>query len=144
IKMTSISKQALLNRFEMLNREGVTRHFNEGRSVMGATAHYSNWEPAIHTLSLLVKEPVLIVYKPLNNKTFETIYNQIRSRFGAVMVPMKQILRHEVRMRNKPHISIFVADQTPVHQDSDYFLEFLNQDTLVYTGTERIAKATDS
>lgn len=144
IKMTSISKKTLLNRFEILNKEEVTRHFNKGRSVMGVTAHYGNWELGIHRLSLMVEEPVLIVYKPLNNKTFDTIYNQIRRRFGAVMVPMKQILRHEMRMRNKPHISIFVADQTPVHQDSDYFLDFLNQETLVYTGTERIAKATDS
>src|SRR5690606_34216363 len=36
----------------------------------------------------------------------------------------------------------FVADQTPLYQDSDYFMTFLNQETLVYTGTERIAKMT--
>ena len=58
------------------------------------------------------------------------------------MVPMKQILRHIVRLKDKPHISMFVADQTPLYQDSDYYMPFLNQEALVYTGTERIAKMT--
>src|SRR5690606_14210270 len=50
--------------------------------------------------------------------------------------------RHIVRLKHTPHISMFVADQTPTYQDSDYFMKFLNQETLVYTGTERIARLT--
>src|SRR5690606_35647585 len=81
-------------------------------------------------------------YKPLNDKDFNEVFNRLRRRFGASMVPMKQILRHVIRLKNTPYISMFVADQTPTYQDSDYFMEFLNQDTLVYTGTERIARLT--
>jgi len=142
IKMRTISKKQVIKRIELLNEEEVNRHFEAGKSVIGVTAHYANWELGIHRLSLMTEYPKLIIYKPLNNKDFDDIYNQIRTRFGATMVPMKQILRHIVKLKNQLHISMFVADQTPLYQDSDYFMDFLNQEALVYTGTERIAKMT--
>jgi len=142
IKMASISAKEVRERIELLNPEEVYRHIDAGRSVIGVTAHYCNWELAIHSLSLMMDTPELIIYKPLNNKVFNTVHNKIRTRFGATMVPMKQILRHIVKLKNQPHISMFVSDQTPTYQDSDYFMEFLNQDTLVFTGTERIARLT--
>ncbi len=144
IKMMSISEQEVLKRIELLNTDEVYRHFDAGKAVIGVTAHYCNWELGIHRLSLMTTNPRLIIYKPLNNKDFNQIFNNIRTRFGATMVPMKQILRHIVKLKSGPHISIFVADQTPLYQDSDYFMEFMNQDTLVYTGTERIAKMTNN
>lgn len=142
VKMATISKKEVLKRMELIDADEVYRHFNAGKAVIGVTAHYANWELGIHRLSLMTTNPVLIIYKPLNNSAFNTLYNNIRSRFGAQMIPMKQILRAIVRLKKQPHISMFVADQTPVYQDSDYFLEFLNQETLVYTGTERIARMT--
>ncbi|TCV18605.1 KDO2-lipid IV(A) lauroyltransferase [Sphingobacterium alimentarium] len=144
IKMASISRQEVEKRIELLNPEEVYRHFDAGKAVIGVTAHYGNWELGILRLSLMTEFPKLVIYKPLNNKDFDSVYNTIRTRFGATMVPMKQILRHIVRLKNTPHISIFVADQTPVYQDSDYFMTFLNQEALVYTGTERIAKMTNN
>lgn len=142
IKMASISAKEVRERIELLNPEEVYRHIDAGKSVIGVTAHYCNWELAIHSLSLMMDTPELIIYKPLNNKVFNTVHNKIRTRFGATMVSMKQILRHIIKLKNQPHISMFVSDQTPTYQDSDYFMEFLNQDTLVFTGTERIARLT--
>ncbi|MDM1050311.1 lysophospholipid acyltransferase family protein [Sphingobacterium hotanense] len=144
VKLASISEKAVRERIELLNPEEVYRHIRAGKSVIGVTAHYGNWEMGIHSLSLMMDTPELIIYKPLNNKVFNEVYNRIRTRFGATMVPMKQILRHMIKLKNVPHISMFVADQTPVYQESDYFMEFLNQETLVYTGTERIARMTKS
>ncbi|ERJ58072.1 hypothetical protein M472_04770 [Sphingobacterium paucimobilis HER1398] len=142
IKMFSINPKEVEKRIELLNPEEVYRHFDAGKGVIGVTAHYGNWELGIHRLSLMTDFDRLVIYKPLNNNDINQIYNGVRTRFGATMVPMKQILRHIVRLKNTPHISMFVADQTPVYQDSDYYMTFLNQETLVYTGTERIAKMT--
>lgn len=144
IKMISISEKEVIKRIELINPDEVYRHFHAGKSVIGVTAHYGNWELGIHRLSLMTDYPRLIIYKPLNNKNFNSIFNNIRTRFGATMVPMKQILRHIVRLKNQPHISMFVADQTPLYQDSDFFMPFLNQEALVYTGTERISKLTEN
>jgi len=143
VKGRSISRKQVLERVELLNPEEVYQHFEQGRGVMGVTAHYANWELGIHRLSLMTEFPRLVIYKPLSDKSFGAVLNAIRSRFGATLVPTKQILRHLVKLKNKPHISMFVADQTPGYQDSDYYMDFLGQDTLVFTGTERIAKAMD-
>ncbi|GGH24443.1 acetyltransferase [Sphingobacterium alkalisoli] len=144
LKMRTITEKQIVARIELLNPEEVYKHFETGKSVIGVTAHYGNWELGIYRMSLMTAYPRLIIYKPLNNKDFDQVYNSLRTRFGATMVPMKQILRHLVRLKNQLNMSMFVADQTPLHQDSDYFMEFLNQDTLVYTGAERIAQLTES
>ncbi|MFD2968861.1 lysophospholipid acyltransferase family protein [Sphingobacterium bambusae] len=142
VKMRSMSKKEVEKRIELLNPEEVYQYFDQGKGVIGVTAHYGNWELGIYRLSLMTNFPRLIIYKPLNNNDFNEVYNALRCRFGATMVPMKQILRHIVQLRNQPHISMFVADQTPTYQDSDYYMDFLKQETLVYTGTERIARLT--
>ena len=142
IKMRTVSKNEAMRRLELLNPEEVYQHFENGKSVIIATAHYANWELGVHGVALMTEHPKLVVYKPLNDKIFDDIFNQIRTRFGTTMVPMKQILRHIVKLRQQLHISVFAGDQTPVYQDTDYYMTFLNQDTLVYTGTERIAKMT--
>lgn len=144
LKMRSISKKEVLKRFHMVNPDEMKKHFAAGRSVVALTAHYGNWELAIHGLCLAISNPVLIIYKPLANKTSDRIFNEIRSRFGAVMVPMKQTLRQIIRHQKTPHVSVFVADQTPTYEESNYFIRFLNQDTLVYTGAEKVAKKFDS
>lgn len=142
IKMRSMSAEQVQKRIELLNPEEVYRHFEQNKGVIGVTAHYGNWELGIYRLSLMTDYPRLVIYKPLNDRAFNEVYNSLRCRFGATMVPMKQILRHIVRLQRSPHISMFVADQTPTYQDSDYFMEFMHQETLVYTGTERIARLT--
>src|SRR5690606_37136194 len=108
------------------------------------TGHYGNWEWGIHCLSLLSDHAALIVYKPLHDQVFEAVFNKVRSRFGAEMVPAKKTLRKIVSMKQVVHTSVFLADQTPAFGESDLFITFLNQDTLVYKGIERIAKITNA
>src|SRR5690554_384676 len=131
IKMRTISAKEMTKRFRMVNREEVQQYLSAGRPIVGISAHYANWEWGLHKLSLMVEQPVLIIYKPLSNKSFDTLFNQMRARFGAVMVPMKQTLRQLVKYRDQPHISMFVADQSPRYEESKYFIQFLNQPTLV-------------
>lgn len=145
IKMRSISASQVRKKMLIVNGEIMTDYLQQHINVIGVSAHYGNWELAIHRVGLhLGTHPLLVIYKPLNNQTVNTIYNKIRMRFDAVMVPMKQTLRKIIQYKNTPHVSIFLADQTPMHNHSDYFINFLNQDTLVYTGPAKIAKLTNS
>jgi len=139
IKMGSISADEVNRRMHLVNPEELLGHCRNGSPVILVTAHYGNWELAIHSLSLLSPFPELIIYKPLSNKTFEGIYNKIRSRFGAMMVPMQQTLRKITEYRREAHISVFVADQTPGGHHNHHYIPFLNQQTPVFTGIEKIA-----
>ncbi|MDM1296630.1 lysophospholipid acyltransferase family protein [Sphingobacterium sp. N143] len=140
IKLKTITAATVKKKMTLENEEELTRHLAAGKNVIGVTSHYANWELGIHRLSLITSFPTLIVYKPLNNKDIDTVYNTMRSRFGAEMVPMKQILRHIVKLKGQPNVSMLVADQTPLYSDSDYFINWLNQETLVYTGAERLSR----
>lgn len=109
---------------------------------MMVTAHYGNWEWGIPMAALLSDNPTLIIYKPLNNKKFEILFNKMRTRFGGIMVPMKQTFRKIMEYKHQVHTSVFLADQTPAFHESDVFIDFLNQPTLVFKGIEKIAKKT--
>ncbi len=144
IKLSSISAKSVVKRFHLNNPELISNYLDEGRPVIGLTAHYGNWEMALHRLSILAgKHPALVIYRPLSNTYFEEIFNAIRSRFGAQLVPMKQTLRKILSYKDRPHISMFVSDQTPTRNESKYFASFFNHPTLVFLGAEKIARKTN-
>jgi len=143
IKMVTASKKVLIERVTCTNPELIGEHFGQGKSIMAAVGHYGNWEMAALRLSLYVDEKILIVYKPLTNTVFDEFFNNMRSRFGASMVAMKNVLRTLVKHKEELVFSVFVADQTPVKHDATYFTTFLNQPTAFFLGIEKMAKLTD-
>ncbi len=144
IKMRTMSLAQINKRMVVKNPEVIKDYMEAGRPVIGVAGHYANWEFAIYGVSILTSHPFFVVYKPLSNKSFETVYNKIRSRFGAILVPMKLILRQIIQYRNTPHLSIFVTDQTPVRQENNsHYIPFLNQPTLVFLGAEKMARMTN-
>ena len=143
IKMKSISKEDIKKRMHLVNTELVDNYFDNNKSIIFVTGHYGNWEWGIPRLSLISNHPSLIIYKPLSNKRFEAIFNKMRTRFGGTMVPMKNTLRKIVEYRDTVHASVFLNDQTPSLKSSDYFINFLNQPTLVFKGIEKIARKTN-
>lgn len=140
VKMRTMTKEEVNKRMVLLNPEEMYKHLDAGRPVVAVTAHYGNWEWGIYSLGLMTKNPVMIIYKPLSNQKYDEIFSDIRSRFGAIMVPMKQTLRKIMAYKDKPHVSVFVADQAPPYQAHDFAVNFLNQPTLVFTGAARIAQ----
>ena len=142
IKLWSISASELKKRFKFKNIEEVNRHLKNHKSVLIATGHYANWEWGAPASPLYFEEPLMVIYKSQSNKYFENKINEMRSRFGTIMVPMQQAYRTIVSHKNEPFLAIFLADQTPVIQESMFFTPFLNQPTAVFLGVEKIAKKT--
>jgi len=143
IKMRTMSASQSKTRLKLLNPEVPLDYLANSQSIILVSSHYANWEWGIHSLSIMTDKPSLIIYKPLSDKTFGEIYNKMRSRFGATMVPMKQTLRKIIEYKDRVHTSVFLADQTPTWSETNYFIPFLNQETLVFKGIERIAVKTN-
>lgn len=139
VKTISISANDIKKRFVFKNLELLTKHLQNGRSVIAVSGHYGNWEWGPVAIGLELKEKVLVVYKPLSDKRFEGMMNSMRSRFGSVMVPMKLTLRKVIEYKNEPNVLVLVGDQTPTREESQYFTNFLNQQTAVFLGVEKIA-----
>ncbi|WP_411273427.1 lysophospholipid acyltransferase family protein [Daejeonella sp.] len=144
IKSISITEAELKERYLFENLEIIVRHLEEGRSVIAVSGHYGNWEWGPLGIPLELKHDVLVVYKPLSDERFDNLINKIRSRFGTIMIPMKQTFRKVAEYRNKPHVLVLVGDQTPTRDESQYFTKFLNQTTAVYLGIEKIAMKTNN
>jgi KDO2-lipid IV(A) lauroyltransferase len=144
IKMVTASEKSISKRMTATNPDVIPAYQKKGKSIMLAVAHYGNWEMAALRAGIITNKRLLIVYKPLNNSIFNVFFNNMRSRFGAEMVAMKNVLRTIVKAKDETIMCIFAADQTPVQHLATYFTPFLNQPTAFFLGIEKIAKLTNS
>ena len=144
VKLLTISKKEVIKRVEVPNPELITQAFKDGKSVIGILGHYGNWELGALRFSQLFEEPRIIVYKPLSNTFFDRVMVQMRSRFGATLISMKQTTRKLAEYRKQRTVTVLVGDQTPAKSELKYFTSFLNQPTAVFLGVEKLAKMTNS
>ena len=143
IKTLSISPKSLKKRFIFSNLHELTKYYDEGKSVIAVSGHFGNWEWGPLAAAYELKGKVLVVYKPLSDKRFEKLVTSMRSRFGAILVPMKHTLRKIIEYNSQPHVLVLVGDQTPPREESRYFINFLNQPTAIFLGVEKIAVRTN-
>lgn len=126
------------------NLDLIKKYYDEGRSVIVATGHYGNWE-ILNLIAYYAKHDVIGVYKPIQNKKFEEFINNSRERFGAIAVPMHDAFRTVLSYNQQGKLFFLglVADQTPAKSEIRYWTTFLNQDTPVFLGVEKIAIKTN-
>ncbi|MFC3563582.1 lysophospholipid acyltransferase family protein [Pedobacter jamesrossensis] len=143
IKQTTISKKETLRRVKFTGLEQLEAHFSKGESVLACTGHYGNWELGTLALGLNISAKTIVIYKPINNKTFDYWFNKLRTKFGNIFVAMRQTLRCMANYKNEPSLLCFASDQSPTREESKHFLTFLNQPTAALLGVEKIAKSTN-
>lgn len=126
------------------NPDLVNNFFEQGKSVIVVAGHYGNWE-VLNTVSLLIKHKVIAAFKPVQNKHFEHFLNSNRERFGCIPVRMYDVARTTIQMNNmqEPFFLALFADQTPSSGEIRYWTNFMNQDTPVFLGAEKIARKTN-
>ncbi len=149
LKLLHISDEEMKKRMQFENVDQIRDLMKDGNSVLMFLGHYCNWEwiPSI-TMDFRNKgdENKILgqIYKPLRSKAADDLFLKIRSRFGSLGIPKNDTLRMIVKLRReKKQVLIgFMADQTPSVPNIHYWTNFLNQDSAVFTGVERIAKQT--
>ncbi|WP_442795281.1 lysophospholipid acyltransferase family protein [Pelobium manganitolerans] len=143
VKMFSASERFINSRFKFSNTDLLNRYEASGQSYLFVVGHYGNWEWSALVTPLLVKAQTLIVYKPLNNPIMDGFFKEARERTGAKMVKMRAILREMVKRKNELTVSVFAADQTPARAEIKAYITFLNQETPVFLGIEKMARSTN-
>jgi KDO2-lipid IV(A) lauroyltransferase len=142
LKSVSMTEADMLAHVKIVNLDVARRHLDAGQSVMLVTSHLGNWEWLLHGVTLQLGYPVDAAYKPLHDQWAERLMLKIRSRFGARLVPAKELLADFLRRRGIVRALAMNADQAPVSTDKRYWTQFLGQDTAFYIGAEQIARAT--
>lgn len=143
IKTIRISDSEIRQRMQFENIELMERHIAAGRSVVAYFSHCFNWEwaPSVTLHSRFEQVKFCQVYRPLRNEAFDAEMLRIRSRFGAISLKKRSVLRDLLRFRRDGDISVtgFMSDQKPSHGDPVHVVEFLHRPTAVITGTETLA-----
>jgi KDO2-lipid IV(A) lauroyltransferase len=142
LKSVSMSEAEMRRRMHVTNADLARRYLDAGQSVMLMTSHLGNWEWLLHGVTLQLGYPVDAAYKPLHDQWAERLMLELRSRFGARLVPAKDLLADFFKRRGVVRAIGMNADQAPVSTDQRYWTQFLGQDTAFYVGAEQIARAT--
>lgn len=145
IKLLSISDEKLLQHIEFRGVEELEKCYDRGQNCAAILGHYCNWEwlSATGLNYKRHKQAVTgLVYHPLYNEAFDQLFIKLRSAHGGVCVPKKDILRYLVTYKRENRCSLFgyIADQAPWWTNIHLWLDFMNQETPVFTGGERIMR----
>ena len=141
-KSVTMSEADMRARMQIVNLEVARRYLDAGQSLMFVTSHLGNWEWLLQGVTLQLGYPVDAAYKPLHDPWAERLMLKVRSRFGARLVPAKELLADFLKRRGIVRAVAMNADQAPVSTDKRYWTRFLGQDTAFYIGAEQIARAT--
>ena len=143
VKMMTITKANLKKRMIFKGTDLVDEVIENGQSCALYLGHLCNWE-WVSSLPLWLTPKVHCgqIYHPLENKDFDRLFLRSRQRMGAECIPMAETLRKiiEYRKAGQPIIVGYISDQVPFWTNIHHWVDFLNHDTPVLTGTERIVR----
>lgn len=144
IKMFSMNLETLEKHIKFTNPEILQKYYKENKSIVVISAHYGNWEWLLG-LRNSIPHHAIAVYKSLNNKYFNRKMVNLRSRFKGQLINMREVPKVLMELKSKavPSLTVFIADQSPVWEEIQYWTLFLNQNTPVYLGPEKLAKKLD-
>lgn len=145
-KLLTLSREELQKHLEIRGMEKVEECFSNGQSCAALLGHYCNWE-YLSTVSVYMKEwgekaVAGLIYHPLRSASMDRLFIKLREHSGGTCIPKNEILRRLVALRNEGKMSLFgyILDQSPKWENIHLWLPFLNHDTPVFTGAERIVR----
>jgi len=139
----TMRRSEYLKRVPLTNPEILRPYFEEGRSVMIVAGHYNNWEWSALALAMQIPHQMGAVYKPLRNPFVNHLVQHTRSRFGMQLINQHESARWIIQHRQERIAYYFLSDQSPTFAKKVHWTNFLNQDTAVFMGAERIAQRFD-
>jgi KDO2-lipid IV(A) lauroyltransferase len=113
--------------------------YKKGRSSIMVMGHYGNWEYCPNGLPLQSDFQSYVIYHPLSNPYFDRLMSRLRTSTGSKLYTMTGTLKGMISNRNELNVTAFLSDQSP-DPNGAYWTQFLNQDTAVFIGSEKIAR----
>ncbi len=146
LKLFSMSRNTISKRMHFEGADLLNERLQKQNCVV-YLGHYCNWEWIVslplHTLQGVTSAQI---YHELENKAFNGLFLRLRGRFGSVNIKMKQALRQLLRYNReqKRFVVGFIADQSPNWNSINLWTDFLNHDSAVFTGAERMARKVEA
>ncbi|MDR1346683.1 MAG: lysophospholipid acyltransferase family protein [Bacteroidales bacterium] len=145
LKMLTMSRKMLCNRYYCRNAELVNYYFEQGKSVILMSSHYNNWEWMVLSLEEQFLHHGIGIGKANSNKVFELLINRARTRYGTEVVfadTVRDTFQH-YESQHIPAAYMMLGDQSPNNIDKSYKTWFLHQPSGLIYGAEYFAKKYD-
>ena len=146
LKLLSISEKSLKKHLEVKGMDDVEYYFDRGQDVALILGHYCNWEwlsaIGIAYNRYYRKAAVGLIYHRLRSAVMDRLFLKLRSNHLGDCIHKKKILRFIAKYReeNQRYVMGYISDQAPKWENIHLFIPFLNHDTPVFTGGERIMR----
>ncbi|MEM6265763.1 MAG: lysophospholipid acyltransferase family protein [Bacteroidota bacterium] len=140
IRLFSMPKEEILERFQIKEPEKFKPYFDKGRDVILVGGHHNNWELLAVAIDPQMDHHILGIYTPLSNAFFEEKFKASRSRLGLGLIKKNEVGEWFSADKTQPVSPIFAIDQSPRRGGRHYWTTFLNQPTAVAYGAEKYAR----
>lgn len=128
------------------NPEVLERLYEDRRPVIVFASHYGNWEYLIN-LPEVTDYQVHTAYSPIKSGPLDRLMIRLRSFMGVRLIPKQGFYRQALSLLRQtaiPNLLVVIADQRPAPGNDKFHIPFLDQDTAVQTGGERMAASSDA
>ena len=141
VKMTNIDTPQMCRRIHYSNPELFDDLYRKGKQIFFVLGHYGNWE-WLATLHRATPYQFATLYQPLENKLFDKFFYDLRTKPGTIAIPSNSAIRAINRYRQENRLTAlgFLSDQSPHRDAIHHWTTFLNQDTPIYIGVEKLAR----
>jgi len=144
-QLISISDKKLLKHMEYRGLEQLEECFDRKQDTAVILGHYCNWE-WMSSIGLGFKRyPEAVVnalYHKLKSPSVDRLFLKIRKAKGCVPIEKSKILRHLLKwkMDDTRYMTAYISDQGPRWHNIHLWIDFMNQNTPVFTGGERLMR----
>lgn len=141
IKTMGMDVSQMEDRFKMTNEQVVNEYAAQNRSTVLLVGHYASWEWLL-ALNTRLTPKAFGIYQKIQNKYFEKLIKNIRSKFGTTLIrtyESRQIITDLVK--NKQNFVLGIAsDQSPMLQKTKFWGEFMGVNVPIHVGGELMCK----
>ena len=140
IENQTISKDELLKKANILNKEIIEKAFQDNRKIIYITAHYGGWEITLPYIALMFGE-IAVVNRRMNNPHIQKKYEIARSKNKITMLEKESAAKGMLKAFKDNKSIAVVIDQ---HIGSGIEIEFLGQKDKATDSTSRLALKFDA
>ncbi len=144
IKTLTISKSEMDKRYVFNNLEVYSDLEKKGKSIALLCAHYASYEWAV-SMNHKISFEGYAVYKKINNRYFDKLVRDIRSKFKATLITTKETIPVIATNFRSKKLGVYglVSDQSPKLGTFFHWNTFMGIEVPIHTGGEMLAKKYD-
>ena len=92
----NLDERRLFKHFKIDGYHHIKNAYEKGKGVLVLTAHFGNWE-LLSVVGAMIKFSISIVVRPLDFKPLDHFISNLRTRFGAKIIPKQRSIRTIIR-----------------------------------------------